>query len=49
MASSYSDKLKDLMKQPIIPQRIEEDKLENPVAFPDADATEEEIREYLEK
>lgn len=49
MADNYMDKLNKLMSKPVIPQKPDEDKLDKPVAFPDSDATEEEIAEYLKE
>ena len=47
MADNYLDKLDKVMSKPVIPEKIVEEKLSQPVAFPDADATEEEITEFL--
>ena len=47
MADNYIAKINQILSKPIIPEKIEKEKLSQPVAFPDADATEEEISEYL--
>lgn len=47
MANSYLDKIRNLGNKPVIPQKPEEEKFEDTIAFPDADATEEEVAEYL--
>ena len=47
MASSYLDKLDKVMNKPVIPDKVVGEKLSQPVAFPDADATEEEIADFL--
>lgn len=47
MADNYLDKLDKVMSKPVIPEKVVGEKLSQPVAFPDADATEEEIADFL--
>lgn len=45
--SSYEDKMDKFMRGPIIPREVEEEKFEDTIFFPDADATEEEIEQVI--
>lgn len=47
--SDWLDGILKASQKPIIPEPPEEDRFDEMVAFPDKDATEEEIAEYLKK
>lgn len=49
MEKGYLGILEKLLSKPIIPVVPEKEYFEETVAFPDKDATEEEIAEYLKK
>lgn len=47
MADNYLDRINKILSNPRVTKEIEEEKFNQPVAFPDADATEEEIADFL--
>lgn len=47
MADSFFDKVMKSISKPVIPEKPKEEYFDRPVAFPDADATSEEIEEYI--
>lgn len=49
MSEDFFKKLKKSIRKPIIPKPPKEDRFSEIVSFPDKDATEEEIKEFLNK
>ncbi len=47
MTDNFSEKINNVLNKPIVPEKPQEKYYDEPILFPDADATSEEIKQIL--